>query len=266
MVASNIAQPHDGKNGTNGTNGTDGRGYPAGGVTGQVLAKIDGADYNTHWIDPPAAGGSVVQQAIATTANLSTGVAFVTAPTDGNLLIAIVVGGGLFSDLADGAGWTRVGRCNASAVYGTCLYANNNNTQSYMYTYVYAKVASGESTTQSPSSSAASGIVAMWELSGCFIGAGVVSVGASSGSQAAGVEQDNTYLNYKIGQLTIGAFLTNDATLPASTTNMGHAQSAIGNGYGGTAFYNLATAPGSVTAAYTHTAGCYMSGWTIPVG
>lgn len=32
---------------------------PNGGNTGQVLAKIDVADYNTEWIDPPSGGGAV---------------------------------------------------------------------------------------------------------------------------------------------------------------------------------------------------------------
>jgi hypothetical protein len=29
-------------------------GVPAGGTTGQVLAKTSGTDYHTQWIDPPA--------------------------------------------------------------------------------------------------------------------------------------------------------------------------------------------------------------------
>lgn len=33
------------------------RGLPAGGATGQVLAKADGDDYNVHWSDPPEGGG-----------------------------------------------------------------------------------------------------------------------------------------------------------------------------------------------------------------
>lgn len=32
-------------------------GIPAGGSAGQILAKIDGTDYNTQWIDPPIGGG-----------------------------------------------------------------------------------------------------------------------------------------------------------------------------------------------------------------
>jgi hypothetical protein len=41
----------NGSNGTNGTNGTNGVGVPAGGTTGQVLAKNSGANYDTGWVD-----------------------------------------------------------------------------------------------------------------------------------------------------------------------------------------------------------------------
>ena len=50
----------DGANGTNGADGADGAdgvGVPAGGTAGQVLAKIDGTDYNTEWVDQTGGGG-----------------------------------------------------------------------------------------------------------------------------------------------------------------------------------------------------------------
>ena len=43
-------QGEPGQNGTNGTNGQNGVGVPVGGSAGQVLAKIDGTDYNTEWV------------------------------------------------------------------------------------------------------------------------------------------------------------------------------------------------------------------------
>jgi len=43
-----------GANGTNGTNGTNGQGVPTGGTAGQILEKIDGTNYNTQWVTPPA--------------------------------------------------------------------------------------------------------------------------------------------------------------------------------------------------------------------
>lgn len=42
--------------GADGADGADGVGVPAGGTAGQVLAKIDGTDYNTQWADQT--GGS----------------------------------------------------------------------------------------------------------------------------------------------------------------------------------------------------------------
>jgi hypothetical protein len=44
--------------GTNGTNGTDGQGVVTGGTSGQVLAKIDGTNYNTQWISLSAVATS----------------------------------------------------------------------------------------------------------------------------------------------------------------------------------------------------------------
>ena len=51
-----------GKDGANGADGSPGPGVPAGGAAGQVLSKVDGADYNTAWIDPPEGGGGSVEQ------------------------------------------------------------------------------------------------------------------------------------------------------------------------------------------------------------
>lgn len=41
-----------GTNGVDGDDGADGVGVPAGGTTGQVLAKVDSTDYNTTWVTP----------------------------------------------------------------------------------------------------------------------------------------------------------------------------------------------------------------------
>ena len=40
--------------GANGTNGTNGLGVPTGGTANQVLAKVDGTDFNTQWVTPSA--------------------------------------------------------------------------------------------------------------------------------------------------------------------------------------------------------------------
>lgn len=50
----------DGGGGTPGPPGPAGPAGPGvapGGTAGQILAKIDGTDYNTEWIDPPTGGG-----------------------------------------------------------------------------------------------------------------------------------------------------------------------------------------------------------------
>ena len=46
-----------GTDGSSGSSGTSGQGVPAGGSTDQVLAKINGTDYNTQWVDAASGGG-----------------------------------------------------------------------------------------------------------------------------------------------------------------------------------------------------------------
>jgi hypothetical protein len=55
-----------GDKGDTGDTGPAGQGVPAGGTTGQVLAKIDGTDYNDHWIDPPASGSEIDDSMVST--------------------------------------------------------------------------------------------------------------------------------------------------------------------------------------------------------
>lgn len=49
----------NGANGTNGADGADGVGVPAGGTTGQVLAKTTNTDYDTGWVDQTGGSGGV---------------------------------------------------------------------------------------------------------------------------------------------------------------------------------------------------------------
>ena len=46
-----------GPTGDTGATGPAGQGVPTGGTTGQVLAKIDGTDYNTEWVTPSGGAG-----------------------------------------------------------------------------------------------------------------------------------------------------------------------------------------------------------------
>ena len=52
-------------NGTNGANGANGQGVPTGGTANQVLAKIDGTNYNTQWVTPSAGGSGASVQLFA---------------------------------------------------------------------------------------------------------------------------------------------------------------------------------------------------------
>jgi hypothetical protein len=69
--AAGVAGPTGAKGdkGDTGAGGAAGPGVPAGGTIGQVLAKIDGADFNDHWIDPPATGPAI-DDATASTSNV----------------------------------------------------------------------------------------------------------------------------------------------------------------------------------------------------
>jgi hypothetical protein len=46
--------------GADGADGAAGPGVPTGGTADQILAKIDGTNYNTHWIDAPSGGGGAL--------------------------------------------------------------------------------------------------------------------------------------------------------------------------------------------------------------
>jgi hypothetical protein len=49
-----------GPEGPAGANGDPGIGVPVGGTTGQVLAKIDGTNYNTEWVTPAGGSGPIL--------------------------------------------------------------------------------------------------------------------------------------------------------------------------------------------------------------
>jgi hypothetical protein len=59
-----------GADGAAGADGADGIGVPAGGTGGQVLAKIDGTDYNTQWVNQ--SGGIALTDLSVTTATAGT--------------------------------------------------------------------------------------------------------------------------------------------------------------------------------------------------
>lgn len=53
--------------GADGADGADGQGVPVGGTAGQVLAKIDGTDYNTEWVDQTGGSGTPTVNTVAAT-------------------------------------------------------------------------------------------------------------------------------------------------------------------------------------------------------
>lgn len=47
--------------GLQGVAGTNGQGVPTGGTANQVLAKVDGTNFNTKWVTPASGGGATMQ-------------------------------------------------------------------------------------------------------------------------------------------------------------------------------------------------------------
>lgn len=72
----------------NGTNGTNGQGVPIGGTAGQVLAKIDGTDYNTEWITPSGGGYTKPNRYQSVNFSVSAGLATVNPPTGSGRVVA----------------------------------------------------------------------------------------------------------------------------------------------------------------------------------
>ena len=63
----NGATGASGNNGATGATGAAGQGVPTGGTANQVLAKVDGVNFNTQWVTP-ASGSTLLVQATANTA------------------------------------------------------------------------------------------------------------------------------------------------------------------------------------------------------
>ena len=77
--------------GADGADGADGEGVPVGGTTGQVLSKIDGADYNTQWVS--AGAGDLLAannlSDLANTATARTNLGVDTAGTDNSTNVTL---------------------------------------------------------------------------------------------------------------------------------------------------------------------------------
>ena len=110
-----------GPQGPAGTPGANGQGVPTGGTTGQVLAKVNGTDYNTQWVTPNAGGSaypnvevSVTNTAIQNIPDLTGGTSTTVLSFSGsNNPNASLTGGNtwngsLFTVGTTGAGWYQI--------------------------------------------------------------------------------------------------------------------------------------------------------------
>lgn len=75
--------------GTTGATGATGPGVAAGGTTGQVLAKVDGTDYNTYWTSslPSAGYTSVIKHEVKLGESIAKGQAVYVSSADGTNMI-----------------------------------------------------------------------------------------------------------------------------------------------------------------------------------
>lgn len=71
LLVSDGTDGTDGADGATGAAGADGVGVPAGGTTGQVLAKASGTDYDTEWVNQSGGGGSGIVETIVAGTGIS---------------------------------------------------------------------------------------------------------------------------------------------------------------------------------------------------
>ena len=74
-----------GSSGSSGTSGSSGQGVPTGGTAAQVLAKVDGTDYNTEWVDQSGGGGGGASYNPVVRYQVSGGDNVVTVMSSGNV-------------------------------------------------------------------------------------------------------------------------------------------------------------------------------------
>ncbi len=140
-----------GPQGAMGANGTNGQGVPTGGTANQVLAKIDGTNFNTQWVTPASGGGgsstypnvelSVTNTSIQNIPDLVTATTntLLTFSTNNNANASLTGGntwdGSVFTVGTTGAGWYQI---NAQVVgvtatgtlssLGVLYFMDKNNT------------------------------------------------------------------------------------------------------------------------------------------
>ena len=110
-----------GPQGPAGTPGANGQGVPTGGTTGQVLAKVNGTDYNTQWVTPNAGGSAYPNVEVSVTNTTIQNIPDLTGGTSTTVLSfsgynnpnASLTGGNtwngsLFTVGSTGAGWYQI--------------------------------------------------------------------------------------------------------------------------------------------------------------
>ncbi len=104
-----------------GTNGTNGVGVPTGGTAGQVLAKVNGTDYNTQWVTPSGGGSAYPNVEVSVTNTTIQNIPDLTGGTSTTVLNfsgsnnpnASLTGGNtwngsVFTVGSSGAGWYQI--------------------------------------------------------------------------------------------------------------------------------------------------------------
>ena len=145
-------QGAQGVKGDTGSQGPAGQGVPTGGSAGQVLAKIDGTNYNTQWITSPSAPVTSVAGktgAVTLTASDVSGVAPINSPTFTGLVT--IPAGASISGYATQGYVTSQGYITSSALSPYLLSstaASTYQTQSGMSAYLTTASASAIYQTQ----------------------------------------------------------------------------------------------------------------------
>ncbi|CCG54292.1 Protein of unknown function precusor; putative adhesine [Flavobacterium indicum GPTSA100-9 = DSM 17447] len=114
-------QGETGPQGPAGVPGANGQGVPTGGTTGQVLAKVDGTDYNTQWVTPSAAASAYPNVEVSVTNTTIQNIPDLTGGTSTTVLSfsgsnnpnASLTGGNtwngsIFTVGSSGAGWYQI--------------------------------------------------------------------------------------------------------------------------------------------------------------
>ena len=101
---------------------------PSGGSTGQVLAKVNGTDYNVSWQTVSGGGGGVTDPIVFTDGDITTtyaGTGFQSVDSSGTIFLSLNTASGLYSD--DGASKYFALSFNEMYVYGATGYMAYNN-------------------------------------------------------------------------------------------------------------------------------------------